>query len=201
MANQETPQKKIRNPHFTQIVVAVITTLGILGTAIIGNWDKIFPGKSNSVIATTAKGPVTSKDGQTTEDAGEQQQVGAVDITGVWKTRVITSPYAKNTFYSLVFQFEMVGDRLFGTVKSIDRQSGRESILGIKEGRVEGNFVTFITESAVFYGEDLIPYQTEYHGIVQQKLIEFIRQNNAPGGGLPEKLGSDFAKRWLDNWV
>lgn len=188
MAKQETPQKNTRSVHFTQIVVAVITTLGILGTAIIGNWDKIFPGKSNSVIATDAKGPVTSNARQTTEDTDKKQQEVPVDISGTWKTQVLQSPYADNVFYSLVFQFEMVGDRLFGTVRSIDRQSGRASQLGIQQGRVEGNVVQFNTQSSYTLGQDLIPFQSEYYGIIQQGLIKFIRQNNVPSGGIPEEF-------------
>ncbi len=184
MTKQETPQKNTRSGRTTQIVVAIITTLGILGTAIIGNWDKIFPKKSYSVIGGGVKGNA----GHATEIADKQQQVGPVEISGAWKTSVMKSPFAENVFYSLVFQFEIVGDRVFGTVRTIDRQSGRGSTLGIKQGRVEGKVVTFITQSAYTNGQELIPYQTEYHGIIRQDLIKFIRQNNVPSGEIPEEF-------------
>ncbi len=184
MAKPETPQKNNRSGHATQIVVAVITTLGILGTAIFGNWDKIFPGKSNVAIEGGVSGSVAA-------NTDKQQQL-AGDISGVWKTAVMGSPYADNVLYSLIFQFERVGDRVFGLVKTSDRRSGRESRLGIRQGRIEGNVVTFITQSTYTDGQDLIPFQTEYHGIIEQNQIKFIRQNNVPGGGIMEKF---IAKR------
>lgn len=40
----------------TQITVAVISLLGVLGTAIIANWDTIFPPEENELQSTTRPG-------------------------------------------------------------------------------------------------------------------------------------------------
>jgi len=105
-----------------------------------------------------------------------------VAVAGKWSTLQLTNPYAENEKFTLVFEFEMLGDKLLGTV--ID--SGHQfAILG---GKANGDVVSFYTQSEAILGDETKPFKEFYDGIVKGDRIEFRRQDDLSSGGIPMKF-------------
>jgi hypothetical protein len=110
-------------------------------------------------------------------------------VAGKWITQALTNPYADNEHFTLLFDFEMFGDKVTGSIT----ESGDRS--GIFEGKISGNVVSFYTQSEVLIGNETKPYKTFYDGRVIGDRIEFIRQDDLSNGGVPLKF---VATRRLD---
>jgi hypothetical protein len=110
----------------------------------------------------------------------------ATNISGKWVTGELTNPYDQNQKSVLHFDFEQSGDTLFGSVHEQAQFGG--SIKGIAGGQVKGDGVTFYTQGMTTAGSGEQPYKENYHGTLKGDEIEFVRQNDVPTGGLPEKF-------------
>jgi hypothetical protein len=108
-----------------------------------------------------------------------------VKITGPWVSELLTSPYASNEKYMLQAEFEQHGEALSGTIKEID-ESGRGSASPIREGHVSNGQISFYTVGQFTTGDDTSNYRETYQGVVQDKLLDFTRQNDTPSGGETE---------------
>jgi len=64
----------------SQITVAVISLLGVLGTAIIANWDTIFPPEESEPITQHDPGPVDQPVTEPVTDTGSQPETQAQSI-------------------------------------------------------------------------------------------------------------------------
>ena len=107
-------------------------------------------------------------------------------FAGKWVSGELTSPYDQNQKSVLHFDFEQSGDTLFGSVHEQAQFGG--SIKGIAGGQVKGDAVTFYTQGMTTAGSGEQPYKENYHGTLKGDEIEFVRQNDVPTGGLPEKF-------------
>ena len=99
-----------------------------------------------------------------------------------WITQVFTNPYAENEKFTLLFDFEMFGDKLTGSVTESEYR------FGIFEGKIRGDVVSFYTQSEVQTGNETKPFKTFYDGRVIGDRIEFRRQDDLPNGGIPLKF-------------
>lgn len=108
------------------------------------------------------------------------------DIAGKWATDELPNPYDQNQKSVLHFDFEQSGDTLFGTVSEKTEFGG--SIKGIEGGQVKGDAILFHTRGMSTIGSDEQPYNENYHGTLKGDAIEFVRQNDVPSGGLPQKF-------------
>jgi hypothetical protein len=110
----------------------------------------------------------------------------ATNIAGKWVSGELTSAYDPNQKSVLDFDFEQSGDTLFGSVHERTQFGG--SIKGIAGGQIKGDGVSFYTQGMSTTGSGEQPYKENYHGTVKGDEIEFVRQNDVPTGGLPEKF-------------
>jgi hypothetical protein len=108
------------------------------------------------------------------------------DLSGKWVSSVLVNPYDRNSTSTLLFEFEQWGEALFGTVREKTDFGG--SVRGIQDGQIKGNAVVFYTQGQITSGDGLRPYKEHYHGRLKGDAIEFIRQNDVPTGGLPQKF-------------
>jgi TIR domain len=111
---------------------------------------------------------------------------GKRDISGKWVTGSLVSPYDRNQKSVLHFAFEQSGDAIFGTVSEKAEFGG--SIKGIQAGQVKGDSIAFYTRGLTTTGSGEQPYKDHYRGVLKDDEIEFIRQNDVPSGGLPQKF-------------
>ena len=133
-----------------------------------------------------AGAPAALAPAASTVAAAPPQPASVSDVSGKWVTGELTNPYDQSQKSVLRFDFEQSGDALFGTVSEKAELGG--SIKGIADGRVNGDGVTFYTRGMSTTGNDEQPYKENYHGTLKGGEIEFIRQNDIPSGGLPQKF-------------
>lgn len=82
--------------HTTQIVVAIIGLVGVLGGALIANWDKMFPRVQTQVAAIPDKPDQpkpTHSDGPRHSSVATAPKVQGVNISGVWRDRNLGTMY------------------------------------------------------------------------------------------------------------
>jgi hypothetical protein len=131
----------------------------------------------------TGPAPATAAPGTASPAA---PPAAAANISGKWVTGELTNPYDQNQKSVLDFDFEQTGDTLFGSVHERTQFGG--SIKGIAGGQIKGDGVTFYTQGMTTTGSGDQPYKENYHGTLKDDEIEFVRQNDLPTGGLPEKF-------------
>jgi hypothetical protein len=102
-----------------------------------------------------------------------------ITIEGKWSTPVLTNPYAENEKFTLVFEFEMFGEKLSGSVTDDGEH------YGIVDGKVRGDVISFYTQGEVNDGNETKPYKDFYDGKVKGDRIEFRRQDDLSNGGIP----------------
>jgi hypothetical protein len=73
--------------HRTEILVAIISVSGVLGAALMANWDKLFPQPALVApgVATRAVEPGTEPLSPRTVPAPAAPSAAALDISGVWR--------------------------------------------------------------------------------------------------------------------
>ena len=128
--------KDSKNNNPVQIIVAVIGIIGVLGGALLANWDKIFPKKAREINGETPRpampkvvlskaeqstqGPqspiITGVGGNVTinmgvprpaDKAGENQpKAKVVHIAGKWRTTILTNPRIEDERITLLIEIE-----------------------------------------------------------------------------------------------
>ena len=111
-----------------------------------------------------------------------------LDISGQWVTAPLPNPYDANEKSILRFDLHQRGETLFGTVTEAVVGAGEDK-KGIRAGLVKDGTVTFYTMGVTSgdQGADHL-YKETYHGLVKPAEIDFIRQNDLPTGGIPERF-------------
>ena len=106
------------------------------------------------------------------------------DPVGNWVTAEIPNIYDPSTKFVLRFELERSGETLNGIV--VERAVGRGGVKrGIRDGHVTGDQITFFTMGELAGGGT---YKESYRGTVHPGRIDFVRENDSPGGGEPEKF-------------
>jgi hypothetical protein len=108
------------------------------------------------------------------------------NLSGKWVTGPLANPYDRNTTSTLHFELEQWGETLLGTVR--EKTSFGGSVRGIQGGQIKDGVVVFYTQGQTTSSSGLQPYKEQYHGRLKGGAIEFIRQNDVPSGGLPQKF-------------
>jgi hypothetical protein len=106
----------------------------------------------------------------------------ALTVTGKWTTPVLTNPYAANETFTLLFDFEMFGDKLTGSVTDTGYR------FGLFDGKFTGDVVSFYTQSEVQSGGETKPFKIFYNGKLTGDQIEFTRHDDLSNGGIPLKF-------------
>jgi len=108
-------------------------------------------------------------------------------ISGKWVSGPLANPYDRNQQSVLHFEFEESGESLFGTVREKSDFGGVAR--GIQGGQIKGDGVVFYTQGLTTVGGGgEQPYKEHYRGTLKGGEIEFVRQNDAASGGLPQRF-------------
>jgi hypothetical protein len=142
------------------------------------DWDRAMSRLADQ-IGGMASGPAAAP-------AASTEPAATDSLSGKWVSGALVNPYDRNTTSTLHFEFEQWGEALFGTVR--EKTDDRGWVRGIQGGQIKGDMVVFHTQSQTTSGSGMQPYKEHYHGRVKGGAIEFIRQNDVPTGGLPEKF-------------
>lgn len=144
------------------------------------DWDRAMSRLANE-IGGMASGPaaVPAAPATSTDPAATS------NLAGKWVSGALVNPYDGRTS-TLHFEFEQMGEALFGTVREKTDVGG--VVRGIQGGQIKGNAVVFYTQGVTTSGSGLEPYKEHYHGMRKGGAIEFIRQNDVATGGLPQKF-------------
>jgi hypothetical protein len=123
--------------------------------------------------------PLTEQSDQVAPHVAPLPTQPPIAIDGKWSTAVLTNPYAENEKFTLVFEFEMFGEKLSGSVTDDGNR------YGIFDGKVKGDVISFYTQSEVSDGNETKPFKDFYDGKVKGDRIEFRRQDDLSNGGIP----------------
>lgn len=185
--------------HKVQIAVAAIGLAGVLGSALLANWDKVFkreaplrqptgpsqsaaPGAVQSPVVSGVQGNVTIQIGQATSPVA----VGAAAVAGTWVTSELQNPYAANSRYRLQFEFISQGEAVHGSVTVlVTAPTERRASRPIVEGRVADGMLSFATRSESTSGRMVTE---RYVGQLSDGAIAFTRVNDENTGGQTERF-------------
>jgi hypothetical protein len=192
IAGQERPvlPPRTTGPRFSRVViglaVAAAVVLVVVGVVAYRRENAPPAPPAPAVPPATQAAPSTPAAPNAASPAAPPAPVAANAFAGKWVSGELTSPYDQNQKSVLHFDFEQSGDTLFGSVHEQAQFGG--SIKGIVGGQVKGDGVTFYTQGMTTAGSGEQPYKENYHGTLKGDEIEFVRQNDVPTGGLPEKF-------------
>lgn len=113
-----------------------------------------------------------------------------VNVSGVWTTAIVKSPYSATVEYRLRFEITQLDDALSGTVTEIG--STYESTSPITEGRIKNGVLSFHTTGEVSAGPggSNVPFKQRYIGEVVsgKRQIAFKRFNDVATGGVVQRF-------------
>ena len=111
-----------------------------------------------------------------------------IDVSGDWISPPLTNPYDDNEKSVVTLELHQRGETLFGTVSEAVVGRGGDKT-GIRSGQIKDGTITFFTQGMTTGdGGEEHPYKETYHGLATAAEIDFIRQNDLPTGGIPEKF-------------
>ena len=111
------------------------------------------------------------------------------DVTGKWKTTLLTDPWTVDKRYELLFELKTRDARLIGVVS--ERESGRLTRKAILDGKIQGKFISFYTAETLWTRKKIDPskpavqeqviYKHFYEGTVLNDRIQFMKYSDYPG--------------------
>jgi hypothetical protein len=140
------------------------------------------PGETYPTATPKSEAPntVTANPAETLKpaEAPKPAQASSGDWAGSWNSAEITDPDYKDQKFTLIIEFELIGDNLIGRVKDgIAR-------FPITDPKVTGNSISFYTQSEVTTsGDKLMPYKQLYYGVRTGETIRFRSWDDL--GGTP----------------
>ena len=173
-------------PRFSRTVIGLAAAAGVALVVVGGLAYRRANPPPAPVSATTAAPALPAATAAPNASPAPAAAAAPADISGKWVTSEFINPYDQSQKSQLHFDFEQSGDALFGSVHERTQFGG--SIKGIAGGQVKGNGVVFYTQGMTTTGSGEQPYKENYHGTLKDGEIEFVRQNDVPTGGLPEKF-------------
>lgn len=191
----------------TPIVVAVLGLSGVLGSALLANWDKVFgpqhrvaapatPAASAAAGNSGAQSPVLSGvSGPVTINYGTPAS-GTVDakaltarLQGVWLSPVALHPYQPGRRFRLRLELRPFGGEMGGQVSDIAEGQDTGPVFELSALKPVEQGLDFQVESSwCCEGGQQRPYQVFYTLRPQGDSLAVTRRNNAPGGGQVERF-------------
>ncbi len=110
------------------------------------------------------------------------------NVTGVWKTQVLTNQFQENQKWTLSFEFDAKGTTLLGTITQTTLWNNRSYKKGILGGKIEGNNISFYTQQTSWWGSEKMVHKDLFYGTVSNGEIEFIQNSDRQGGFVPQKF-------------
>ena len=164
----------------TPIVVALLGLCGVLGGALITNWDKVFGGRHAKPAVVAAAAPASAP-GATAPDLQR--------LHGVWLSPVSVHPYQTDRRFRLRLILNSFGGEISGQVSDLPEGGSGGAVFEIVSPKPVGEGLDFQVNST-WCCEDgkEKPYQTFYQLRPTSQGLAVTRRNNAPGGGQVERF-------------
>ena len=159
----------------TPVVVALLGLCGVLGGALITNWDKVFGGRPGR--------PATAAS-STAGVAPDLQR-----LHGVWLSPLSIHPYQTDRRFRLRLVLSGFGAEITGQVSDLPEGGSGGTAFEIVSPRPVGDGLDFQV-SSTWCCEDgkEMPYQVFYQLRPTSQGLAVTRRNNAPGGGQVERF-------------
>jgi TIR domain len=108
-----------------------------------------------------------------------------VDVTGK-----LTNPFDSSDQFRFVFDFEVIGDVLLGTIRQISTTNDYALKKGILDGKIQGTVISFSTpeQSLAGFSQTVTTYKNLYYGSVLSDTIEFILHSDRLWGFPSQKF-------------
>jgi hypothetical protein len=165
----------------TPVVVALLGLCGVLGGALITNWDKVF-GAHHAKPAAVAATTTASVPGTTAPDLQR--------LHGVWLGPVSVHPFQADRRFRLRLVLNSFGGEISGQVSDVpEGSSSGGATFEIVSPKAVGEGLDFQV-SSTWCCEDgkEKPYQVFYQLRPTSQGLAVTRRNNAPGGGQVERF-------------
>ena len=118
----------------------------------------------------------------------EDKKPAIADINGKWASSVLTNPFDKNDTFRIVFEFEVRGNIVLGTLRQISTTNRYNAINGILDGKITDEVLSFhVQKTSIFDGETVI-YKDLFYGSVSDNELHFVQQSNRPWDFPPQKF-------------
>jgi hypothetical protein len=164
----------------TPVVVALLGLCGVLGGALITNWDKVFGGR-HAKPAVVAEAVPASAPGTTTPDLQR--------LHGVWLSPVSVHPYQTDRRFRLRLILNSFGGEISGQVSDLPEGASGGAVFEIASPKPVGDGLDFqVTSTWCCEDGKEKPYQILYQIRPTSQGLAVTRRNNAPGGGQVERF-------------
>jgi hypothetical protein len=110
----------------------------------------------------------------------------SADVTGIWKTPVLTNQFQKNQQWTYSFEFEAKGTTLLGSISQTTLWNNRNYKQGILGGKIEGNDISFYIQQTSWWGTERLVHKDLFYGTVSDGEVEFIQNSDRQGGYTPQ---------------
>lgn len=164
----------------TPVVVALLGLCGVVGGALITNWDKVFGGHGAKPAAMAAAAPASAP----AAAAPDLQR-----LQGVWLSPVSVYPYKTDRHFRLRLVLNSFGGEIGGQVSDVPEGGTGSVAFEIVSPKPVGEGLDFQV-SSTWCCEDgkEKPYQVFYQLRPTSQGLAVTRRNNAPGGGQVERF-------------
>ena len=165
----------------TPAIVALLSLSGVLGAALLANWDKVFGGHHARPANVAAATPGASTSGAAAPDLQR--------LHGVWLSPLSVHPYQTDRRFRLRLVLNVVGSEVSGQVSDVPEGRETGAVFELVSPRPVGDGLDFEI-SSTWCCEDgkERPYQVFYQLRPTSQGLAVTRRNNVPGGGKVERF-------------
>lgn len=190
----------------TPVVVATLGLSGVLGSALLANWDKIFrsPPRPSAPVVVAASAPLPSTTGAQspslsgisgpvtinygTLPAAAPAQAPA-RLQGVWLSAPSQNPYQPERRFRLRLELLASSSEWSGQVSDVPEGRSSGPVFQLQALKAAGEGLDFQVESTwCCEAGQPRPYQTFYQLRPAGQGLTLTRRNNSPGGGQMERF-------------
>jgi hypothetical protein len=118
----------------------------------------------------------------------ENKRSSAANIKGKWTSSVLANPFDKNDTYRIVFEFNVKGNMVFGTLREISTKKRYDAINSILDGKITDNIISFHVQKTSTFGNETVRYRDLFYGTVSENEIDFVLQSDRPWGFPPQSF-------------
>ena len=116
------------------------------------------------------------------------KEKASANVTGTWKTPPFPNQFDKKQKLMFTFEFDAKGTTLHGTLTLTRLADNSSYPKGIREGKIEGNNITFYTQETALSGREWVDYKDLFYGTVSNGEIAFIQNSDRPWEFIPQKF-------------
>ncbi|MDB5248383.1 MAG: hypothetical protein JWQ40_2777 [Segetibacter sp.] len=106
----------------------------------------------------------------------------ANDLNGKWLAKDQVNPFDKNDIYDLLFEFEIMGNFVFGSIKKTSVGNRYEQTKAFMEGKFNDGVISFYTIEQGWLGSETVTFKDFYYGAKKNDEVRFNLQSDRPWG-------------------